>query len=151
MKDIQLDKIYEEIEKNKKDRGYGDEETRFEVLSPIQEDYYENLVENHLDIMFREGYLDININNHKDSSFKRFLKKVARKVLLKVGGPFIAKQNAYNDANLMVVTEMYNTNKKTENNRISQYLDNQEKMIQELETKVLVLEKEIEELKKDKS
>lgn len=156
---IDIEEIMQEIRDNIEKRGYSDEILSFRDVSSemMGEDDGEPFCMSDLKNYIYEANCNCDVPYYApitESSVKKLIKKVMRKLMSFQIVPMSVQQNAFNVAvarSLASVQKYIMENGGENENHMSKkqeenYFEYQEKLTEQLETKILVLEKRIEEL-----
>ena len=165
MKSIDMEKLETELQKAVEDRGYT---TEIPDFADITVDVLEGEECSFDKAEFAENLYYMNCNYDvpyyaiiPKTGLKNFLKRLIRKLVKPVVFPLSQQQNLFNGyvtRTMNMINAYINENGQTgtgvksgeeQKQHEKEFFDHQEKMVEKLETKVLLLEQRIEELEKE--
>ena len=151
MKDIKTDEIYKQINEQKEKRKCEDAPIAFEdvYIADTASDDSPNTLSlfSQLD---GNGVMDIYNIPLSNNKIKAFFQKIMRKITAFLLLPITENQARYNEANTKLVKRAYGFDQSddTQAKEIIDQLGRSEKLIDDLESRVIYLEAELEKLKK---
>ena len=165
MKNIDVEKIMEEIKSEKGARGYTDVPVRFQDVQCITDNCFKDTFDIE-ELIGCLGQVNLNYdipyyNPLPDKGIKRLVKRIIRKMIKFLILPMNQKQNMFNayvtrSLNCIYNFVLSNGAKVGENaysdyssfQEIEKFFDFHERNAEKLETKIILLEKKIDELEK---
>ena len=157
---VNTEEIMARIKQNVKDRGYTDLDLTLDDVSAGGYDKYQKPEYNHDELTNEIYYADsakgVDYLQPMDGSgFKLAIKKAIRKFCKPAVAPLVESQNLFNGATARALAQMdaYITEQESEGSGKRQadtkeFMDAQEKFTEDLDTRVILLEKKIETLEK---